>query len=58
MSYMKRKGTKKLSLDLNKEQVSEKVKTVILEQAKIIERLQREIEELRDENKELKKNFI
>lgn len=58
MSSMKRKGTNKLSLDLNKEKVSEKVKTVILEQTKIIQQLQREIEELRDENEELKKNFI
>ena len=55
---MKRKGTRKLSFDLSKENISEKVKTVILEQSKLIEFLQHENKELLIENEELKKNFI
>jgi len=55
---MKRKPTKKINLDLSKEEVTEKVKTVILEQSYIIEQLQQENKNLREENEELKKNFI
>ncbi len=55
---MKRKGTKKLTLDISKENLSENVKAVILEQVKIIEHLQQENRILREEIEELKKNFI
>lgn len=55
---MKQKRIKKLTLDIDKENLSENVKAVILEQVKIIEHLQQEICILREENEELKKNFI
>jgi hypothetical protein len=55
MFFMKRKKTKKISYDLSKEELSEKVKSVILEQTKIIESLNSENEELRKENADLKK---
>jgi hypothetical protein len=55
---MKRKVTKKLTLDLKKENISENVKTVLLEQVRIIEHQQQEIASLQHENEELKKNFI
>lgn len=54
---MKRKKTKKISYDLSKEELSDKVKSLILEQTKIIESLNSENEELRKENEDLKKNF-
>jgi len=58
MFFMKRKKTKKISYDLSKEQLSDKVKSLILEQTKIIELLNSENEELKKENEDLKKNFI
>lgn len=55
---MKRKQSKNLSFDLSKEQLSDQVKTLILEQMKIIETLSQENKELRKEIADLKKNFI
>lgn len=54
---MKRKNTRKISYDLSKEELSDKVKSLILEQTKIIESLNSENEELRKEVADLKKNF-
>jgi hypothetical protein len=55
---MKRKRRKKIAYDLSKEELSDKVKSLILEQTEIIKLLNSENEELRKENEELKKNFI
>ena len=46
---------KDISLDLEKENISENVKTVLLEQVKIIEHQKQEITALQRENEELKK---
>jgi hypothetical protein len=56
--YMKRKAAKKLTLDLNKENISENVRAVLSKQLRIIEHQKQEIVSLKDENEELKKNFI
>lgn len=58
MFLMKRKKTERLSYDLSKEELSDKVKSLILEQAKIIETLNDKVKELEYENADLKKNFI
>jgi len=55
---MKRKAAKKLTLDLNKENISENVRAVLSKQLRIIEHQKQEIVSLKDENEELKKNFI
>ena len=53
-----KKKIKKLTIDLNSEQISEKIKTKIVELTEIIKRQKEEISALREENEELKKNFI
>ena len=48
---------KKLKIDLNKSDIPEEIKDFIIEQSKIIEKLNTKLKELEKENKELKKNF-
>ena len=48
---------KKLKIDFNKVQISAEVKDFILEQSDVIEKLNTQLKELVEENKELKKNF-
>lgn len=48
---------KKLKIDLNKQDIPEEIKDFIIEQSKIIEKLNAELKKLGNENIELKKNF-
>lgn len=52
-----KKHIKKLTIDLNSQEISEKAKTIILEQTEIIKHQENELSSLRKENEELKKNF-
>ena len=52
-----KKHIKKLTIDLTTGEIPEKIKTVILEQTELIQRQQKELQALRKENEELKKNF-
>lgn len=48
---------KKLNINLSKNDLPQEIKDFIIEQSKVIDKLNNRIKELEKENKELKKNF-